>query len=700
MVDESLKQYFKTHIQIDDIDNKLNILFSSEDQSNPFNTELSKKLVNLIDSLRVVDPAVGSGAFPMRILNRLVFLLHKLDPDNSLWKQSQIDGIKKSVKDPTLQRKFIEDTERKFKEKNPDYGRKLYLIEKCIYGVDIQQIAVEIAKLRFFISLLVDEKVENGEIEPLPNLDFKLMQGNSLISSFAGIDFTNKPQNDDNLFDFDEKYKQLIEEFEELKSQYQNEPDVKNKNTLRQKIDTKLLEIFEEKLKQHYPQLKNLESKYSGREEIIEAEKKKLFKKIGVDVEQAEQDLIAYTEGRKQKDFFLWDVYFAEVFADAKGFDVVIGNPPYGVKYTPSEKQLLRKIYPESQFKIDSYSLFLLKSFDLLRQDGFCSYIISNTLLDNYFEEKVRELILQNASIKEINDLDDKVFETGVVHTMIFSFLKVIQTSNSIKCNYSNNLSAGFFQIPQDYFLNQEKFTFNIREYGNKDLISKIKKETIPLNTVLDMRQTIKTGNDDIYILSKPRKKSHKPILRGKDIFKYHYKPPSLYVNYGSHLACPRNHKIFEQPKILIREAGSTITATYDEDNYYIMSSLYNGILINKNYSLKFLLGIINSRLFQFLMHKMIFEKTKGAFTKAKIYHYEKLPIKISSESIQKPIIELVEKIIQKKQKNPDANTQSTEDQIDIMVYKLYNLTYEEVEIIDPQIGSIISKGDYEKFEI
>ena len=430
MVDESLKQYFKTHIQIDDIDNKLNILFSSEDQSNPFNTELSKKLVNLIDSLRVVDPAVGSGAFPMRILNRLVFLLHKLDPDNSLWKQSQIDGIKKSVKDPTLQRKFIEDTERKFKEKNPDYGRKLYLIEKCIYGVDIQQIAVEIAKLRFFISLLVDEKVENGEIEPLPNLDFKLMQGNSLISSFAGIDFTNKPQNDDNLFDFDEKYKQLIEEFEELKSQYQNEPDVKNKNTLRQKIDTKLLEIFEEKLKQHYPQLKNLESKYSGREEIIEAEKKKLFKKIGVDVEQAEQDLIAYTEGRKQKDFFLWDVYFAEVFADAKGFDVVIGNPPYGVKYTPSEKQLLRKIYPESQFKIDSYSLFLLKSFDLLRQDGFCSYIISNTLLDNYFEEKVRELILQNASIKEINDLDDKVFETGVVHTMIFSFLKVIQTSN------------------------------------------------------------------------------------------------------------------------------------------------------------------------------------------------------------------------------------------------------------------------------
>lgn len=595
---------------------------------------------------------------------------------------------------------MIEETERKFKEKNPDYGRKLYLIEKCIYGVDIQQIAVEIAKLRFFISLLVDEKVENGEIEPLPNLDFKLMQGNSLISSFAGIDFNTKPQNDDNLFDFDMKYKELIVDFEEIKSQYQNEPDVKKKNELREQIDNKLLEIFEEKLKQHYPQLNDLERKYSGRKEIIETEKKKLFKKIGIDLNQAEQDLIAYTEGRKQKDFFLWDVYFAEVFGEKSGFDIIIGNPPYGIKYSSVEKLILKNIYTESQFKIDSYSLFLLKSINLLKHKGFCSYIISNTFLDNYFEEKVRELLLRTTAIKEINDLDDKVFEAGVVHTMIFSFLKGIHTHNLVNCNYSNNLHAGFLQIPQDYFLKQDKFTFNIREYGSKDLLATIKNSTVPLNAVIDLRQTIKTGDDNIYILSTARKKSYKPILRGKDIGKYYFKPQLLYVDYGKHLACPRDPKIFEQPKILIREAGAIITATYDEDNYYIMSSLYNGILIDKNFNLKFLLGLINSTLFQFLMHKMIFEKTKGAFTKAKIYHYERLPIKLATESQQKPIINLVERILITKKRNPNANTKPLEDQIDIMVYKLYNLTYEEVEIIDPQIGDIISKTDYEKFEI
>ena len=393
MVDESLKQYFKTHIQTEDIDNKLTNLFLGDDQSNPFDVSLTKRLVNLIDSLRVVDPAVGSGAFPMRILNRLVFLLHKLDPDNSLWKQSQIDGIKKSVKDVTLQRKFIEETERKFKEKNPNYGRKLYLIEKCIYGVDIQQIAVEIAKLRFFISLLVDEKVENGEIEPLPNLDFKLMQGNSLISSFAGIDFTTKLANDNNLFDFDEKYKKLIEEFEEMKSQYQNEPDVKKKNELREKIDNKLLEIFEEKLKQHYPQLNELERKYASRKELIETEKKKLFKKIGIDVDQAKQDLIAYTEGRKQKDFFLWDVYFAEVFAEKGGFDIVIGNPPYGFRtvLTKEEKEYFRNIRNIQFSSGDSAELFCKICFnEILKQNGILTFIIPKKSLYGESWEELR----------------------------------------------------------------------------------------------------------------------------------------------------------------------------------------------------------------------------------------------------------------------------------------------------------------------
>ncbi|MBV6420168.1 MAG: hypothetical protein DAHOPDDO_01396 [Ignavibacteriaceae bacterium] len=549
MVDESLKQYFKTHIQIDDIDNKLNFLFSGEAQSNPFDTANTKTLVNLIDSLRVVDPAVGSGAFPMRILNRLVFLLHKLDPDNSLWKQSQIDGIKKSVKDPTLQRKFIEETERKFKEKNPDYGRKLYLIEKCIYGVDIQQIAVEIAKLRFFISLLVDEKVENGEIEPLPNLDFKLMQGNSLISSFAGIDFSNKPQNNDSLFDFDEKYKLLIAEFDELKSQYQNEPDVKKKNELREKIDKKLLEVFEEKLKQHYPQLNELESKYSGRKEIIEAEKKKLFKKIGIDVDQAEQDLIAYTEGRKQKDFFLWDVYFAEVFTEKNGFDIVIGNPPY--VQLQKEGGRLAKMFENEGYKTfertgDIYSLFYEKGTELLKPQGNLCFITSNKWMRAGYGESTRKFFVENTNpVLLIDFAGQKIFEAATVDTNILLLAKEKNKEKTLACLVKekelNNLSVFVRQQGTECnFSSKESWT--ILSSIEQSIKRKIEAVGTPLKDWdINIYRGILTGYNAAFIIDgstkdkliKEDKKSAeiiRPILRGRDIKRYGYDFADLWL--------------------------------------------------------------------------------------------------------------------------------------------------------------------------
>jgi len=154
MVTESLKQYFQTNLDsIEAIEEKLEGLFSTatDKNDNPFDNETTRNIVALIDNLRIVDPAVGSGAFPMGVLNKLVFILSKLDPENRLWKEAQLKAIDRAVTDPVLKNKLKEQTERQFLEKNSDYGRKLYLIQKCIYGVDIQQIAVEVAKLRFFI---------------------------------------------------------------------------------------------------------------------------------------------------------------------------------------------------------------------------------------------------------------------------------------------------------------------------------------------------------------------------------------------------------------------------------------------------------------------------------------------------------------------------------------------------------------------
>jgi REP element-mobilizing transposase RayT len=684
----------------------LDTLFSNEEQTNPFDSATTKKLVNLIDSLRVVDPAVGSGAFPMRILNRLVFLLHKLDPDNALWKQSQIDGIKKSVKDRSLQRKFIEETERKFKEKNPNYGRKLYLIEKCIYGVDIQQIAVEIAKLRFFISLLVDEKIENGEIEPLPNLDFKLMQGNSLISSFAGIDFTKKPQNDENLFDFDEKYKLLIDDFEELKSQYQNEPDVHKKSELRDEIDAKLLEIFEEKLRQHYPQINELESKYGGKKEIIEAEKKKLFKKIGIDVEQAEQDLISYSEGRKQKDFFLWDVYFAEVFAEKGGFDIVIGNPPYGATFNEEVKAYLKNTYPIIKGQPESYEYFIFQCIrNFNHNNGICALIVPSNFIESKRAQGLRTYLLSNGLIRVLSNFRFNVWENNAAETMIFIFHKnqlgetLVLHPNDIESFIKGDCIQIF---DQKAWNNTPGKRFIIR--SNLNFLNSLSENTVELGSIVDISQGIivyKTRQEsekNLYISDSKKSDAWKKLLDGSSkIEPYKITWGGKFLHYGDWLWCQREERYFNNPKILFirlrnKSLERKLIGSYDEEEFYNRDNFNNIISKDRSFSLKFILALFNSKLINYWY--------KSHFDNVNINPEQVRMIPIKNLTPQQPFIIMVDNILTIKQQNPQSNTKHLEDQIDIMVYKLYELTYEGVKIIDPEIEKIISEEEYEKLAI
>ena len=361
-----------------------------------------------------------------------------------------------------------------------------------------------------------------------------------------------------------------------------------------------------------------------------------------------------------------------------EGFDIVIGNPPYGATLSNAEKKIYRRIYPETQFKIDTYSIFILLSLKLLRERGLCYVIIPNTLLDNYFEEEVRKALLNNY-IYEINDLSDKVFDTVVVHSMIFAFGKDKLNGYKVRVSTSNKLDIDTL-IPNTYFLNQPQFTLSIRSYEANDLMLKLRKDSIRLYEVLDIRQAIKSGNDKLYITDTIGVEgNYQPILRGKDIKRFSLKDPHLYLLYGKHLACPRSKEIFEQPKILIREAGAEITATYDDNNYYIMSSLYNAILRDQSFSLKYLLGLINSQLFQYIMYKLTFEKTKGAFTKAKIFHYYELPVKVCSQAEQQKVIAVVDEILSVKKSNPSSNVELLEKRLNDMVYSLYGLTNDEI---------------------
>ena len=567
-------------------------------------SDIEQKLLDV----KICDPAIGSGAFPMGLLRELFFCRSAIEPN------------------------IIENAA----------NIKRYIIQNNIYGVDIERGAVDIARLRFWLALIVDEKTP----EALPNLDFKIMQGNSLLEQYNGVDLSNMTEKKVGA--------------EQSCSIFDSMLDVYRKN-------------LRDKLAEYYSCPEHTK-KVQLRKDIADIVKQELTEQ-GIHIDFKDMDLSANSQ------FFLWHTWFHDVFSrpSKEGFDIVIGNPPYGAILSNTEKRLYRRIYPETQFKIDTYSLFILLSLNLLRENGLCYMIIPNTLLDNYYEEEVRKALLNNY-IYEINDLSDKVFDTAVVHSMIFAFGKERRNEYKVRVSTSNTLGAIDTMIPKTYFFNQPRFTLSIRSYEANNLMMKLRKNSIRLCEVLDIRQAIKSGNDKLYITkSKGTEGNYHPILRGKDIKRYSLTDPHLYLLYGKHLACPRSKEIFEQPKILIREAGAEITATYDDNNYYIMSSLYNAILRDQSFSLKYLLGLINSRLFQYIMYKLTFEKTKGAFTKAKIFHYYELPIKACNQAEQQKIIDIVDEILSIKKSTPSSNVESLEKCLNDMIYKLYDLTDEEI---------------------
>jgi len=445
MVTQSLKEYIKTHLEeTDKLDEKVDRFFNRLESINPFSSDESKRIVTLINDLRIVDPAVGSGAFPMGILNKLVFILGKLDPDNKLWKEAQIDAVRNSITDPTLKRKLIVQIEEQFKSKNLDYGRKLYLIQKCIYGVDIQQIAVEIAKLRFFISLLVDEKIdrsgENWGIEPLPNLDFKIMQGNSLISEFMGIDFDDDSTGKDNgqMFSDHQELDGLTEKFQQKKNEFQNEPDRSEKDKLKQEIDDLMIQIFGTKLKKqkadYFRKLDDIKEKYAAlpnKEEagrLMAEEKGRLSRKEGFDLEKFESQLRDFSGKNKVKPFFAWKLYFAEVFqGDDPGFDIVIANPPYGASINRNDLSLIKKKLSDTK-NANSAAVFIdFAKNSWLNKKGFLSYIVPKSLLysERWFD--LVEVLLPKISF--VVDVE-KAFENVKLEQVYFYLEKLLIAPN------------------------------------------------------------------------------------------------------------------------------------------------------------------------------------------------------------------------------------------------------------------------------
>lgn len=446
MVDESLKSYLReTLADIADIDDKLGWLFSEVEEETPFSVKQSRQIIKAIENVRIVDPAVGSGAFPMGALHRMVSLLSKLDPGSHLWQQAQLDATE-SIPDPQIREQVQASIRNYFLEKNPDYGRKLFLIQKCIYGVDIQPIAVEIAKLRFFISLLVEETVEkdkpNWGIEPLPNLDFKIMQGNSLISIFHGIDLSPniaQVSKAEDLFSGLDEKAILIKKFQNKKDVYQSESDHNKKKLLQNEIDQILIDLVRiNALSQHADyarELERIDRKYAGvpasksREDAIKTEKNQVSVKMGIDLASIEDQMRAHSTKHWKRDFFPWGLYFAEVFNEKGGFDIVLGNPPYigesGHKelFLAVKKANLKKYHLG---KMDFFYFFFHLAIDLCNNSGIMAFISTNYYLTATGAYKLRKDLQTRTTIQKLINFNElKIFESALgQHNLISIFTK------------------------------------------------------------------------------------------------------------------------------------------------------------------------------------------------------------------------------------------------------------------------------------
>lgn len=684
--------------------------------------ESIRKNAKLIDEkladIKVCDPAVGSGAFPVGMMTEIVNTRAVLSA-------------------------YIKDGDRTI------YDFKRHCIQSSLYGVDIDLGAVEIAKLRLWLSLVVDED-DIKAIKPLPNLDYKIMQGNSLLEEFEGVKLFDEkllgaPVINAEIF---ESNNQRISKLQtELMSHYIKNPAwLKNKELDRpqevRNLEAQLHELLKNKkmIKETGYEQKDLFASVAESSQIkdeLEKLHKRFFEETNKNkkdelkerIERLDWELIEITlkEQKKKsalkkleefkqsntKPFFLWRLNFADVF-EKGGFDVVIANPPYGANID-KDVPLYQKIYNEViRNYADIYKIFFYLGLKILKPSGIETFITPNTYLAQPRYKDLRKYLLR-FNLKEIMNLGEEVFEGVVVPTCI-TFIEKTSTSPfylfvdvSVNGKYAGSLSGSNILRVKTEQVNQSS------DFSLLQVIS-LKEDEVVLDRVLDVRDAgiqyhrsgigLKNkGGGDLYdrLFSSDRNrfpKSH-PVWYGKKIGKYYIcENTDEYFNLEYKSVLKKDESVSfsmeafqKKEKILWRQTAPYIIATLDDKGVWFRNTIQCGWLKNEfegKIDLRFILAVLNSDYVKYLYQKIVNESSNRAFPQVKISHIKKLPIKIISLKEQKPFIKLVDKILDTV-KNKDyfadsemrAKVKEYEAEIDKMVCKLYGLTPEEIKVIE-----------------
>ena len=509
MVDETLIAVLSDNVPPEDGDlnsweKRLRVLFDYEDTGVQFEERDRKNLIGAISNLKILDPAVGSGAFPMAILHKLTLALRHLDPDNDVWEQIQKDAASKKSSEAyeTIDRderdRALLEISETFDRYSGDFGRKLYLIQNSIYGVDIQAIACQITKLRFFISLAIEQEPnsrdDNFGIKPLPNLETRFVAADSLLKV-------------------------------DRKGILNSERAIELETNLR---------VNRERHFHANTQEKKLECMQADRE--LRASLLTELNDSGFPQDSADQ--LARWDPYDQNDVSPWfDQEY--MFGVSDGFDVVIGNPPY---ISLQRNSKLGKLYKPVGYSTytpsgDVYQLFYERGCELLRRGGSLAYITSNSWLRADYGKCLREFLTSSSTPLQLLDVGKDVFEANVDTSILILQNQPNGNIKSFEGVDVDRFDDDIFPPPQKYWGQirpRRGDTWRILTDIEWGILEKMQEKGKPLKDWkgISIYMGIKTGYNKAFIVDTSTRESLidedyrsaeilKPVLRGRDIQRY-----------------------------------------------------------------------------------------------------------------------------------------------------------------------------------
>ena len=644
MCKESLIAYLAS--KLPDVNDSIVRTFVEHHEMQPELESCRASLSQALRDVKICDPAIGSGAFPMGLLNELWRCREALEPT-----ESRV-ALKKEI------------------------------IENNIYGVDIERGAIDIARLRFWLSIVVDSE----KAEPLPNFDYKFMQGNSLIESYQGCDLSR------------------------ISGRTVGRPSTSTQLVIG--LDSHLSRKNLQRLLRDYFSVTDHQQKANMRQAINDEVKTLIRESLG-GTTSALAKLNALDPSANQ-DFFLWHTWFKDIF-DNGGFDIVIGNPPYinVENLDPFVKEFLFDTYKTCQGRTDIYIGFIEKTISLLCSTGIASFIIPYSYTNQNYAELSRRMLVEKNSIQEIVDTSKYyVFDNAVVKNVIIRFGKRRGSQTQIRiaedkdCFERKTFDTRL--IETSAFLRLKNCRLETKPFESlMQLKGKIDNASIRLGSIFLVAYGVRVNNK--YDPSKPKsyyihddeKQGYKPYTEGKCIDRY------VFSQYGWLDYCPDEHynsmfpELFENEKLMfINVVSKQLRFAYDKDCFYNSHTVVNCVNLSylknathtsarkairegnyslaKEYSTKFILGLINSKLMNWYFFQFQSEGLHCYPDDAKQF-----PIAKVNHSQQQPIIALVDQILDTKKTHPNVDTSDLENQIDKLVYDLYGLTEEEIAVIE-----------------